>query len=45
MRDALKTLTPRVVVPEEIREKAVTALTRMLEIAPAKKQARRGKRA
>ena len=39
VRDALKTLEPRVVVPEEIREKAVTALTRMLHIAPAKKQA------
>ena len=39
VRDALKTLEPRVVVPEKIREKAVTALTRMLHIAPAKKQA------
>ncbi len=33
VRDALKTLEPRVVVPTEIREKATAALTRMLEIA------------
>ncbi len=32
VRDALETLEPRVVVPKEIREKAVTALERMLAI-------------
>ena len=32
VRDALKTLEPRVVVPQEIREKSIAALQRMLEI-------------
>lgn len=32
VRDSLKTLEPRVVVPKEIREKAITALERMLAI-------------
>ena len=32
VRDALKTLEPRVVVPTAIRERAVGALTRMLEV-------------
>lgn len=32
VRDALKTMEPRVVVPEEIRHKSVTALERMLAV-------------
>ena len=32
VRDSLKTLEPRVVVPQDIREKAVTALERMLAV-------------
>ena len=32
VRDALKTLEPRVVVPQDIREKSVAALEKMLEI-------------
>ena len=32
VRDALRTLQPRVVVPEDVRKKAHAALSRMLEI-------------
>ena len=33
VRDSLKTLTPRITVPEDIRKKAISSLDRMLEVS------------